>query len=75
MAIITLWAGYINITVNYLPQKLYLLAFLCGLIMLLIVIIIVSAGIKIKKLLYIKDTVTDNWGDHVLIKVEDENPH
>ncbi len=75
MAIITLWAGYINITVNYLPQKLYLLAFLCGLIMLLIVIIIVSAGIKIKKLLYIKDTVTDNWGDHVLIKVGDENPH
>lgn len=75
MAAITLWAGYINITVSYLPQKLYLLAFLCGLIMLLIVIIIVSAGVKIKRLLRIKDTVTDNWGDRVLIKVEDENPH
>ncbi|OPY77810.1 MAG: Carbon starvation protein A [Syntrophorhabdus sp. PtaU1.Bin058] len=75
MAVITLWAGYINITVNYLPQKLYLLAFLCGFIMLLIVIIIVSAGIRIKELLAISDTVTDNWGDRVLVRVEDENPH
>ncbi|MEI6153243.1 MAG: carbon starvation protein A [Deltaproteobacteria bacterium] len=75
MAIITLWAGYINITVNYLPQNLYLLAFLCGLIMFLIIIIMASAGVKIIKLLRIKDMVTDNWGDHVLAKVEDENPH
>jgi carbon starvation protein len=75
MAIITLWAGYINITVNYLPNNLYMLAFLCGLIMFLIVIIMVSASIKIKRLLQIRDTVTDSWGDHVLAKVEDENPH
>jgi carbon starvation protein len=75
MAIITLWAGYINITVNYLPNNLYLLAFLCGFIMFLIILIMASAGIKIKRLLRIKDMVTDSWGDHVLAKVEDENPH
>ena len=75
MAIITLWAGYINITVNYLPQNLYLLAFLCGLIMFLIIIIMASAGIKIIKLLRIKDMAIDSWGDHVLAKVDDENPH
>ena len=75
MAIITLWAGYISITVNYLPQKLYLLAFLCALIMLLIVIIMVSAGLKIGQLLSREETVPDGWGDLVLAKVRDENPH
>lgn len=74
MAIITLWAGYINITVNYLPENHYLLAFLCGVIMLLILIIMVSAGIRIKNLLRVEDMVTDKWGDYVLVRVEDENP-
>lgn len=75
MAVITLWAGYINITVNYLPNHLYLLAFLCGLVMLLIIVIIVSASLRIGKLLRIQETVTDSWGDEVLMKVKDENPH
>jgi len=75
MAIIILCAGYINITVNYLPDNLYLLAFLCGVIMFMIIFIIASSGIKTIKLLRIKDMVTDSWGDHVLAKVEDENPH
>lgn len=75
MAIITLWAGYINITANYLPNGLYLLAFLCAVIMLLILIIMVSAGIRIRRLLNIKDMVTDTWGDRVLVRVDDENPH
>ena len=75
MAIITLWAGYINITVNYLPQKLYLLAFLCGLIMLLIFIIMVSAGVRMGRLLSVEEPEPDSWGDLVLAKVRDENPH
>ena len=75
MAVITLWAGYVNITESYLPQKLYLLAFLCGFIMVLIVIIIASACIRIKRLLQVRETVTDSWGDQVLAKVGDENPH
>ncbi|MDD3846716.1 MAG: carbon starvation protein A, partial [Syntrophorhabdaceae bacterium] len=75
MAIITLWAGYINITANYLPNGLYLLAFLCAVIMLLILIIMVSAGIRTRRLLNIKDMVTDTWGDRVLVRVDDENPH
>jgi carbon starvation protein len=75
MAVITLWAGYVNITVNYLPNKLYLLAFLCAFVMVLILVIIAAAGARILDLLRIKDTVTDNWGDPVLVKVADENPH
>ncbi len=75
MAIITLWAGFINITVNYLPNKLYLLAFLCAFVMVLIVIIIAAAGIKIVNLLCLKGTVADTWGDPVLVTVRDENPH
>ena len=75
MAVITLWSGYLNITVNYLPKGLYMLAGLCGLIMFLIIIIMVSAAIKIRALLKIRTRVTDGWGDIVLEKVADENPH
>jgi len=64
----------INITVNYLPENHYLLAFLCGVIMFLILIIMVSAGIRIRNLLRVEDMVTDKWGDYVLVRVEDENP-
>ena len=74
MAVITLWSGYLNITVNYLPKGLYMLAGLCGLIMFLIIIIMVSAAIKIRALLKIRTRVTDGWGDIVLEKVADENP-
>ncbi len=75
MAVITLWSGYLSITVNYLPKGLYLLAGLCGLIMLLIIIIMASAALKIRALLKIRTRVTDSWGDTVLEKVTDENPH
>jgi carbon starvation protein len=75
MAVITLWSGYLNITVNYLPKGLHLLAGLCGLIMLLIIIIMVSAALKIRALLKIRTRVVDSWGDIVLEKVADENPH
>ena len=75
MAVITLWSGYLNITVNYLPKGLYMLAGLCGLIMLLIIIIMASAALKIRALLKIRTRVTDGWGDIVLEKVADENPH
>ncbi len=75
MAGITLWAGYLNITDNYLPDKQYLLAFLCGLIMSLVLIIIGAAIVRCRELLKIKTTVTDSWGDEVLEMVDDENPH
>jgi carbon starvation protein len=75
MTIITLWAGYVDITQHYLPKHLYLLAFLCAFIMLLIVIIIMAAGRRMWELLHIRGTVTDSWGDSVLECVKDENPH
>ena len=75
MAIITLWAGYLDITEHYLPKHLYLLAFLCAFIMLLIIVIIASTGKRMWELLHIRGTVTDSWGDQVLANVKDENPH
>lgn len=74
MAVITVWAGYINITVNYLPKHLYLLALLCAVIMVLILVIMVSAAMRMKHLLTIKTTVKDQWGDYVLVPVRDEDP-
>jgi carbon starvation protein len=55
MGAITLWAGYINITVNYLPNHFYLLAALSALIMLLIFIIIICAGKRMHDLLSIEN--------------------
>jgi carbon starvation protein len=39
MAFVTLYAGYLNITTNYLPKKLYLLVSLSVVIMSLVVIV------------------------------------
>ncbi len=74
LAFMTIWAGYVNITVYYLPKHHYLLAFLCGFIILLIFVIMACAGFRMKKLLGLRKTVTDEWGDTVLEKVKEENP-
>jgi carbon starvation protein len=70
MGVITLWAGYINITVNYLPNRLYLLAALSALIM----AIIICAGKRIHDLLSIEDEQSPDWGkEYAFAKAEDEN--
>jgi carbon starvation protein len=39
MAFVTMWAGYLNIATNYLPQGLYLLAGLSMVIMALMLVV------------------------------------
>jgi carbon starvation protein len=75
LAVITLWAGYLNITVNYLPKGLYLLTALSALIMILILIIMTASALRWRELLQIGGLVTDGMGDEVLERVADENPH
>ena len=65
MAFITMWAGYENV-MNFLPKKLYLLATMAIIIMLLMVIVFVGAFKRWAELLKIKTTVWDEAGDKVL---------
>jgi carbon starvation protein len=71
MSIITLWAGYDNITGNYLPKHEYLLAGLSVLIMLLMVVVFFGAFKRWYELLHIKSTVVDPYGNRVLATVEE----
>ncbi len=66
MVIITMWAGYESIFGNYLPKKLYLLAGLAVVVMVLMIIVIVNAVRKWFELLQVKETVADSYGDEVL---------
>ncbi len=66
LAFITMWAGYENIMGNFLPKKLYLLATLSVIIMILMVIVFVGAFRRWAELLKIKTPVWDEAGDKVL---------
>lgn len=66
MVCITMWAGYLQIFNNYLPKKLYLLASLAGIIMVLMAIVIVGAIRRWSQLLSVKQPVNDSYGDPVL---------
>jgi carbon starvation protein len=71
MAITTLYAGYLNITLNYLPKQNYLLAILSVIVMVLVTIIFASAAKRWYDLLQIELPVTDAYGDLVLEVVEE----
>lgn len=66
MVPITVSAGYLNITTNFLPKKLMLLTSLAVIVMMLMVMVFISAFIKWYKLLQVKTRVTDRFGDEVL---------
>jgi carbon starvation protein len=68
---ITMSAGYLNITKNYLPKGLTLLAVLSVILMVLMAIVFVSAFLKWYELLRVKETVPDQYGDMVLEVVEE----
>jgi carbon starvation protein len=63
---IVMWAGYLNVVDNFLPKKLYLLASLSVLLMLLMTIIFIEAFRRWHALLQTTRTVTDPAGDEVL---------
>ncbi len=66
MAYTTFYAGYLNITMNYLPQKEYLLTGLSVVIMALVAILFVLAIKRTADLLQIRQPLVDRWGDSVL---------
>lgn len=71
MAFVTLYAGYLNITTNFLPKQKYLLVSLSVIIMTLMVIVFVTAFRRWFELLRVKVPVTDQYGDLVLEVVKD----
>jgi carbon starvation protein len=66
-----MWAGYLNITKNFMPKGLYLLAGMSVLLMLLMTIIFIEAFRRWYSLLKIDNTVTDRYGDEVLTLAEE----
>ena len=66
-----MWAGYLNITGNYLPKELYLLSGMSILLMFLITIVFIAAFARWYTLLKIEGTVTDPHGDEVLALATD----
>jgi carbon starvation protein len=63
---IVMWAGYLNVTTNFMPKELYLLATMSVLLMVLMTIVFVAAFCRWSALLKIEGTVTDSYGDKVL---------
>jgi len=68
---IVMWAGYLNITRNFLPKGLYLLAGMSVVLMVLMTIVFVEAFRRWYALLQIEKTVTDSYGDQVLALAEE----
>ncbi|WP_319238338.1 carbon starvation protein A [uncultured Propionivibrio sp.] len=66
-----MWAGYLNVTTNFLPKGLILLATMSVVLMVLITIVFIAAFRRWSELLKIKDSVTDAYGDKVLVVVAD----
>lgn len=65
MVIITFWAGFLQIRDNYLPDNKYLLTILAIIAMCLMMFVFVHAFIKWTKLIRMKITVTDEYGENV----------
>jgi carbon starvation protein len=68
---VTLSAGYLNITRNYIPKGLTLLAVLSVILMLLMVIVFIEAFRKWYELLRVRELVPDKHGEMVLEVVEE----
>ena len=73
MAFVTIYAGYLNITQNYLPKGNYVLTVLSIIIMVLMVIVFVVTFKRWYELLNIKTDVIDKWGEKVRVKIADED--
>jgi len=70
MAIITFWAGYIQVIDIYIPKQQYLLATLAVVAMVLMLVVFVGAFRKWYQLLKIKTSHTDFYGETVKELVE-----
>ena len=63
---IVVWAGYLNVTTNFMPKGLYLLATLSVVLMVLITIVFIAAFHRWYSLLKADQEVVDAYGDRVL---------
>lgn len=70
MAIITFWAGYIQVMDIYIPKQQYLLATLAVVAMVLMLVVFVGAFRKWHQLLKVKTSHTDFYGETVKELVE-----
>lgn len=70
MALITFWAGYLQVTDIYLPKGQYLLAGLAVVAMVLMLVVFVGAFKKWYELLKIETVKTDYYGEEVKELVE-----
>lgn len=70
MAIITFWAGYIQVMDIYIPKQQYLLATLAVVAMVLMLVVFVGAFRKWYQLLKVKTSHTDFYGETVKELVE-----
>lgn len=66
-----MWAGYLNITTNFMPKSLYLLATMSVILMVLISIVFIAAFRRWHELKKTEKTVADKHGDQVLALVAD----
>jgi carbon starvation protein len=73
MAFVTIYAGYLNITENYLPKGNYVLTVLSIIIMVLMVIVFIVTFKRWYELLNIKTDIIDKWGEKVREKIADED--
>lgn len=69
---ICMWAGYLNITKNFLPKGLYLLAGMSVTLMVLMTIVFAAAFKRWYELMQIDELKTDRYGDAVLVAVEEQ---
>jgi carbon starvation protein len=68
---IVMYAGYLNVTANFLPNGLYLLATMSVVLMALMTIVFVEAFRRWYALLQVDHTTRDSFGDEVLALAED----
>ncbi|HTP66328.1 MAG TPA: carbon starvation protein A [Geobacteraceae bacterium] len=68
---VTMSAGYLNITGNYIPKGLTLLAVLSVILMVLMAVVFIAAFRKWYELLCLKEPLADEYGDMVLQVVEE----
>ncbi len=69
MAVVTFWAGYLQITTSYLPNNQYLLAVLAVVVLALMLIVFVGAFRKWIQLMGIHSTILDEYGVPVKVRV------
>jgi carbon starvation protein len=69
---IVMWAGYLNVTGNFMPKQLYLLSSMSVILMFLITVVFIAAFSRWYELLKIEKMVTDKFGDQVLVLVTDQ---